>query len=166
MNLMVYIKFWRQACIPELWTVTKSGLEKLYRCQRWFLKKLFHLPGFVDSLLLNVINGLPTIGSLLHQKKLYFLGRILTLPKVPKVVLNILMLNVDSDSKSIGFLGEILHSLETNNLMSYLHLWQRVSIFLSYRKRKQIVKSSIFKHERAYFLTASEEKPVVKLRLR
>ena len=121
MNPMVYIKFWRQACIPallfgaELWTVTKSGLEKLERCLRWFLKKLFHLPDFVDSLLLNIISGLPTVGSLLHQKKLYFLGRILTLPEVPKVVLDILklrlnMLNVDSDSNSIGFLSEILHS--------------------------------------------------------
>ena len=78
-NPMVYIiKFWRQACIPalffgaELWTVTKSGLEKLERCQRWFLKKLFHLPDFADSLLLNVLSGLPTIGSLLHKKKPYF----------------------------------------------------------------------------------------------
>ena len=52
---------------------------------------------------MNIIRGLPTIGSLLYQKKLYFLGRILTLPKVPKVVPDILklrlnMLNVDSDS--------------------------------------------------------------------
>ena len=49
--------------------IAKSGLEKLERCQRWFLQILFHLPDFVDSLLLNVINGSPTIGSLLHQKK-------------------------------------------------------------------------------------------------
>ena len=53
MNPMFFIKFWRQARVPallfeaELWTVTKSGLEKLERCQRWFLKKLFHLPDFV-----------------------------------------------------------------------------------------------------------------------
>ena len=91
MNPMVYIKFWRQACIPallfgaELWTVTKSGLEKLERCQRWFLKKLFHLPDFVDSLLLNIISGLPTIGSLLHQKKLIFLAESLLWQKFPKL---------------------------------------------------------------------------------
>ena len=70
-----------------------------------------------------------------------------------------------SDSKSIGFLGEILHLLKTYNLMPYLHLWQRVSIFPSYRKLKQTVNSRIFKHERAYFLTASEENPVLKLTL-
>ena len=50
--------------------IAKSGLEKLERRQRWFLQKLFDLPDFVDSLLLNVINGPPTIGSLLHQKKI------------------------------------------------------------------------------------------------
>ena len=80
---------------------------------------LFHLPDFVDSLLLNIISGLPNVGSLSHQKKLYFLGRILTLPEVHKVVLDILklrlnMLNVDSDSNSIGFLSEILHSFIVN----------------------------------------------------
>ena len=37
--------------------------------------------------------------------------------------------------------------------------------FPSYRKWKQIVNSRTFKHERAYFLTVSEEKPVVKLTL-
>ena len=90
----------------DFWTVIKSGLEKLERCQRWFSF------AFVDSLLPNVISGLSTIGSLLHQKKLYFLGRILTLSQVPEVVLDILklrlnVLNVDSDSKSTGFMGEI-----------------------------------------------------------
>ena len=68
-------------------------------------------------------SGLPTIGSLLHQKKLqctFSWQNLVTLRKVPKVVLHILklrlnMLNVDSDFKSIGFLGKILHihSLET-----------------------------------------------------
>ena len=75
------------------------------------------------------------------------------------------MLNGDSVSKPAGFLGEILHSLETCNLMPYLHLWHRVLIFPSYRKWKQIVNSRTFKHERAYFLAVSEEKPVVKLTL-
>ena len=79
--------------------------------------------------------------------------------------LRVNMLNVDGDSNSIGFLGEILHSLETYSLMPYLHLWQRVSIFPSYRKWKQIVNSRIFTHEKAYIFATSEEKPVVKLTL-
>ena len=67
LNPMVYIKFWRQVCIPvllfkaELWTVTRSGLEKL-DAEGGFSKNFFIC--------------LTTIGSLLHQKKLYFLGRI------------------------------------------------------------------------------------------
>ena len=75
---MVYIKFWRQAYIPvllfgaELWTVTKSGLEKLERYQRWFLKNLFNLPDFVDSLLMNVISWLPAIGLLDASEKAIF----------------------------------------------------------------------------------------------
>ena len=49
-NPMVYLKFWKQSCIPtllfgsELWTLTPTLLNKLEACQRWFLKKLFHLP--------------------------------------------------------------------------------------------------------------------------
>ena len=37
--------------------------------------------------------------------------------------------------------------------------------FLLIQKWKQIVNSRIFKHERTYFLTVSEKKPVVKLTL-
>ena len=72
------------------------------------------------------------------RKSYIFLAESLHGQKVPKVVLDIIklrlnMLNVDSDSKSIGFLGEILDSLETYNLMPYLHLLQRVSIFFIQR---------------------------------
>ena len=43
-NPLVYIKFWKQACLPsllfgsELFTFTPSLLLKLERCQLWFLK--------------------------------------------------------------------------------------------------------------------------------
>ena len=46
-NPFVYIKFWRQACLPsllfgsELLTVTSNLLHKLERCQMWFLKIIF-----------------------------------------------------------------------------------------------------------------------------
>ena len=125
------------------------------------------MPGFVDSFSSECNQW---AFYLLRQKRLYFLGRILTLPKILKVVLDILklrvsVLNTDSDSIPIGFLGGILHSLETYMLTPYLHLWQRVSIFSSYKTWKQAVNNRIFKHERACFLTASEEKPVVKLTL-
>ena len=95
-NPLIYVKFWKKACIPallfgaELWTVTKTGLDKLEGCQRWFLKKLFYLPDYIESSILYIISGLSTISTLLHQKRLYFLGRIISLKKIPKVVSDIL----------------------------------------------------------------------------
>ena len=54
-NPLVYIKFWKQRCLPsllfgsELFTLTPSLLLKLERCQLWFLKIIFHLPSFAHS---------------------------------------------------------------------------------------------------------------------
>ena len=42
-NPLIYVKFWRQACLPsllfgtELFTLNASQLIKLERCQQWFL---------------------------------------------------------------------------------------------------------------------------------
>ena len=47
------------------------------------------------------------------------------------------------------------------DLTSYLSLWQRVSIFPTYRKWKQIVNCRIFKFEREAFATLALEKPIV-----
>ena len=47
---LVYVKLWRQACLPsllfgtELWTLTPTLLLKLERCQYWFLKHIFMFP--------------------------------------------------------------------------------------------------------------------------
>ena len=41
---LIYVKFWRQACLPtllfgaELFTLTPTLLLRLERCQSWFLK--------------------------------------------------------------------------------------------------------------------------------
>ena len=46
-NPLIYVKFWRQACLPsllfgaELFTITPSLLLELERCHSWFLKELF-----------------------------------------------------------------------------------------------------------------------------
>ena len=108
-NPLIYVKFWKKACIPallfgaELWTVTKTGLNKLEGYQRWFLKKLFYLSDYIESSILYIISGLPTISILLHQKRLYFLGRIISLKKIPKVV--------------SGILRARLQTLDDNNLL-------------------------------------------------
>ena len=57
-NPLVYIKFWKQACLPsllfgsELFTLTPSLLLKLERCQLWFLKNVFYVPSFAHSTLI------------------------------------------------------------------------------------------------------------------
>ena len=44
---LIYIKFWKQACLPcllfgaELLSLNKSQLCQLERCQQWFLKNVF-----------------------------------------------------------------------------------------------------------------------------
>ena len=121
------------------WTATKTGLDELERFQRWFLNKLLYLPDHIESTILYTTSGLPTISTLLHQKRLCFLGRIISLKKIPKIVSDIFRarLHTLDDNNLVapqGFLGEIAQSLKMFDLTSYLLLWQRVSIFPTYRK--------------------------------
>ena len=91
-NPFVYIKFWRQACLPsllfgsELFTVTPNLLHKLERCQMWFLKIIFFVPKFAPNLLILQLAGLISIESEIDIRKLLFLGRLLTEPKMTFVV--------------------------------------------------------------------------------
>ena len=53
-NSLVYIKLWRQACLPllygtELFTIAPTPLEKFERCQQWFLKHVFYVPEFAPK---------------------------------------------------------------------------------------------------------------------
>ena len=51
-NPLIYIKFWRQACLPtllygtELFTLTPTLLTKVERCQQWFVENVFYVPKF------------------------------------------------------------------------------------------------------------------------
>ena len=83
-NPLVYIKFWKQACLPsllfgsELFTLTPSLLLKLERCQLWFLKNIFYVPSFAHSTLILRLAGLNSIESEIDVKRLLFLGRMIT----------------------------------------------------------------------------------------
>ena len=54
-NPLVYVKFWRQACLPSLlygtkvFTLTPTLLTKLERCQSWSLKIIFCVPKFATK---------------------------------------------------------------------------------------------------------------------
>ena len=62
-NLLIFIKFWRQGCLPsilfgaELFTLTPRLLLKFERCQPWSLKHTFSVPSFAPGLALLKMSG-------------------------------------------------------------------------------------------------------------
>ena len=98
---LIYIKFWRQACLPslfatELFTLNASQLTKLERCQQWFLKNIFYVPNFAPNSLLFKLSGLNSIKSEIDFKELMFWGRLITEPKMAPVVRLLFSSRVDS----------------------------------------------------------------------
>ena len=89
---LIYIKFWKQACLPcllfgaELFSLNKSQLCQLERCQQWFLKNVFYVPKFAPGLHLLKISNLNSIESEIDLKNLLFLGRLITEPNMSAVV--------------------------------------------------------------------------------
>ena len=128
-NPLVYVKFWRQACLPsllygaELFTITPSLLLELERCQSWFLKKPFYVPDFAPCALPLRLTELNSIEAESDMRKLLFLGRLVTEPKTAPSVRNLLRSRTDSlfdkDVKSIGILSSICEALNKYDLLNY-----------------------------------------------
>ena len=101
-NPLVYVKFWRQACLPsllfgaELFTITPSLLLEVERCQSWFLKKLFYMPDFASRALLLRLAELNSIEAEIDMRKLLFLGRLVTEPKMAHSLRNLLQSRTES----------------------------------------------------------------------
>ena len=69
---LVYIKFWKQACLPSLlFTLTPSLLLKLERCRLWFLKNVFYVPSFAHTTLILKLSGLNSVESEIDVKPDY-----------------------------------------------------------------------------------------------
>ena len=92
-NPFVYIKFWRQACLPsllygvEVFTVSPTLIEKFERCQQWFLKNLFLIPKFTPKHLLLKFSELNSVESEIALRNFLFLGLLITETKMAPVVL-------------------------------------------------------------------------------
>ena len=92
---LIYIKFWRQACLPtllygaELFTLTPTLLAKVERCQQWFLKNFFYVPKFAPSQLLLKLLVLWSIDSEIGLGKLLFLCCLPAGDKMALVVRNL-----------------------------------------------------------------------------
>ena len=83
-NPLIYVKFWRQVCLPsllfdaELFTITPSLLLELEHCQSWFLKKIFYVHDSVPCALLLRLTELNSIEAEINMRKLLFLDRLVT----------------------------------------------------------------------------------------
>ena len=131
-NPLIYVKFWRQACLPsllfgtKLFTLNASQLIKLERCQQWFLKNIFYVPVFAPSSLLFKLSALNSIENEIDLKKLMFLGRLITEPKMAPAVRSLFLSRLDSffdaNITSRGVVATICDSLHKYNLFHYLEL--------------------------------------------
>ena len=105
-----------------------------------------------------------------QPEKLYFLCRIITLPKIPDVVKAVMkssLLDFFEGDKSSphGFLHDIVCLLAKYELMAYELFWKSSSLFPSYRKWKSIVSSRLFRMHDSQLQAVSVEMPNVKLML-
>ena len=78
-NPLIYVKFWRQACLPtlllfgtELFTLTPTLLLRLERCQSWFLKIFPMFLKFAPVLYLNNCRAWIQFNQKLQLKSFYF----------------------------------------------------------------------------------------------
>ena len=120
-NPLIYITFWRQACLPtslygtELFALTPTLLAKVECCQQWFLKDVFYVPKFAPSQLLLKLLGLWSIDS-----ELLSLGRRLTGDKMAPVVSNPFQIRsqsyFDANIVSLGVLPSICEALHKYGL--------------------------------------------------
>ena len=138
-NPLIFVKFWRQACLPsllfgsELFSLTPSLLLKLERCQLWFLKNIFYLPSFAHSTLVLKISGLNSIESEIDVKRLLFLGRLITQPKTSVAVRTLFQSRTESffdvNIISIGVVSCICEALQKYDLFDHFKAWFYDCIF-------------------------------------
>ena len=152
-NPLIYVKFWRQACLPfllfgaELFTLTPGLLLKLERCQSWFLKHIFYVPSFIPGPILLKMSGLNSVASEIAIKKLLFLGRLITEPNMAPTVRNLFQCRVESyfntNVTSAGVLLSVSESLVKYDLFHHFESWCNSSTFPSYENWKRIVRDRI-----------------------
>ena len=163
-NLLVYIKLWRQACLPsllygtELFTITQTLLEKFERCQQWFLKHVFYVPEFAPERLLLKLSRLNSIESEIALKKLLFLGQ-----KMTPALQSLFELRSKSlfyaNIISLGVLPSICEALHKFDLFLYFDEWFQNSVFPTCTSWKLIVKRKIKDYEENAWLSFVSDRP-------
>ena len=152
-NPLVYVKFWRQACLPsllygaEVFRLTPTILTKFERCQSWVLKSIFYVPKFAPNLLLQRLPGLNSIESEIVDSKLLFLGLLFTEPKMAQSVRSLFMSRAesyfDASLTSMSVLPSIIEALNKYNLFHFFVSWFHNTTFPTYSNWKRIVKTKV-----------------------
>ena len=147
-NPLIYVKFWRQACLPtllygaELFTLTPTLLLRLERCQSWFLKNIFYVPKFAPEPLLLALSCLNSVESEIATRKLLLLGRLINEPKMSSAVKSLFDSRTksffDSDITALGALPSIVEALHKYELFHYFENWHNSSTFPIYSSWKKL----------------------------
>ena len=116
-------------------SLTQTLLSRLERCQRWFLKIVFHVPKFASSILTERLACVNSVESEIEYRKLLFIGRLLSVPNIPITVKTLFRTRIESfyDVKrsSIGIFSTIFEALSKHDLI-YLEDWRKTAIFPTY----------------------------------
>ena len=167
-NPLVYLKIWKQACIPcllfgsEQWNLTPSDIEKLERCQRWFIRKVVYFPNHSDGLSLQSISGLTSVELKIDMRKLFFFARIVRNDGMSPVVRDIFRFRAKEYSRKpdcipTGFMGDIVRLLKKYDLHSYFIMWINADLFPSYPSWKRIVNKKVYKYDKEKLLSYASE---------
>ena len=112
-----------------------------------FLKKIFHAPDFTPRALLLRLTELSSVEVEIDTKKLLFLGRLVTEPKMKPSVRYLLRSRTeslfDTDVKSTGILLNICEALNKYDLFNHFEIWFNSSTFPTYGNWKSIVKNEL-----------------------
>ena len=157
-NPLIYVKYWKQVCSPslifgsEIFSLTPTLLSRLERCQRWFLKIVFHVPKFASGILIERLACVNSVESETEYRKLLFIGRLLSVPNIPITVKTLFRTRIESfcDEKisSIGVFSTIFEALSKHDLLIYLEEWRKTAIFPTYSVWKNLVKERIILFEK------------------
>ena len=164
-NPLIYIKLWKQACLPtllfgsELCILSQTQVLQLERCQRWFLRKVFHLPKFCDSIILTKISGLWSVESAVNYRKLLFFAR--TINRSPKDnVYQLLLLRIDNflnhPDRSTGFIKDNTEICKKYDLFDLFLSWATENHAMSYGEWKCTLRNRISIFENSLWKTYTE----------
>ena len=105
------------------------------------------MPDFAPRALLLRLAELNSVEAEIDMRKLLFLGRLVTEPKMAPSLRNLLRSRTESlfnkDVKSIGILPSICEALNKYDLFNYFEIWFNSSTFSTYGNWKSIVKNKV-----------------------